>query len=87
MYSSGFGGGLACKALLSTGALALVWNWSGGSNIDRFHVSRVDGGRRDLVGTQPHNQSDPSVFTLYIVDAKSLPPYRPLSAPGLGRAG
>jgi hypothetical protein len=65
----GFGGGLACKALLPTGALALVWNWSGGSNIGGFHVARVDGGLRDLVGTQPHNQSDPSVFTLYIVDA------------------
>ncbi|HEY6865300.1 MAG TPA: hypothetical protein VI319_15505 [Burkholderiales bacterium] len=59
----GFGGGLACAALLPQGRLALVWSWSGAS-ADGYKVYRVDGGQHTYVGRQANGKD----ATLYIVD-------------------
>ncbi len=60
----GLGGGLACKALLPKGDLALVWTYPAMAQISGFHVYRVDGGGRTLVATQANG----AAATIYIVD-------------------
>jgi hypothetical protein len=44
-HGGGFGAGLACKAELGTGAMALVWRQSSGGGILGYHIYRVDRGR------------------------------------------
>jgi len=62
----GFGVGLACKALLPQGRLALVWNWKAQPvRVSGFHIYRVDGyGGRLLVGTQANGPNS----TAWVVD-------------------
>ncbi len=58
----GFGGGLACKALLPSGDLALIWGWNGKVPITGFKVYQVVGATRTYVGAQANGAS----ATLYI---------------------
>ncbi len=60
----GFGAGLACKALLPQGRLALIWDYSGGGDVKGFHVYRVDGGQQTLVADQDNG----AAVKAYVVD-------------------
>lgn len=57
----GIGGGLACKALLPQGQVALVWDWSGTQAIDGYRIYRVDNGQHAVIGTQTAGK-DVTVF-------------------------
>ncbi len=48
----GLGAGLACKASVPAGGLALVWNYPAGKKITGFHVYDINLGGATLVGTQ-----------------------------------
>jgi len=63
----GFAGGLACKAGLPNGMLALVWNYCSGCQADGFHLYRVDGGRRDAVSIPANGTS----VTIALLDVPS----------------
>jgi hypothetical protein len=61
----GVGAGLACKALLPQGRLAMVWNWKAGETAAAgFHIYRVDNGQRSAVG----DQGNGGAVTVFIVD-------------------
>ena len=61
----GVGAGLACKALLPQGRLAMVWNWKAGETAATgFHIYRVDNGQRSAVG----DQGNGGAVTVFIVD-------------------
>lgn len=61
----GLAAGLACKALLPQGRLALVWDYPAGSNVAGFHIFRVDGGQRTLIYDQPNG----AAAKAYVVDS------------------
>jgi hypothetical protein len=63
----GFAGGLACKAGLPNGMLALVWNYCDACKADGFHLYRVDGGRRDAVSIPANGTS----VTIALLDVPS----------------
>ncbi|PZR63426.1 MAG: hypothetical protein DLM53_01180 [Candidatus Eremiobacter antarcticus] len=60
----GFAGGLACKAGLPNGMLALVWNYCKGCHADGFHLYRVDGGQHTPVSIPANGTS----VTLALLD-------------------
>jgi hypothetical protein len=64
----GFGGAVACHALLPAGALALVWNCPHCNNVIGYHLYRVDGGQHTMIASNDAYVSDRSV-TLAILNA------------------
>lgn len=68
----GVGAGLACKALLPQGRLALVWSWQAGETAATgFHIYRVDHGQHSSVG----DQSNGGAVTVFIVDPPTADGY------------
>ena len=60
----GFAAGLACKALLPQGRLALVWDYPARDDVVGFHIYRVDGGQSALV----YDQANGAKVKVYVVD-------------------
>ena len=60
----GIAAGLACKALLPLGRLALVWDYPARADVVGFHVYRVDGAQRILVA----DQANGAAVRAYVID-------------------
>ncbi len=60
----GVGAGLACKALLPLGRLALVWEYPARTDVIGFHIYRVDGDQHALVA----EQSNGAAVKAYVID-------------------
>lgn len=48
----GFGAGLACKALLPQGRIALIWDYGKSNRVKGYNIYRVDNGQQSLVYVQ-----------------------------------
>ena len=60
----GFGAGLACKALLPQGRLALIWDYPAHDDVVGFHIYRVDGGQHLIVADQVNGAAGKA----YVID-------------------